>query len=381
LATEQARFVFDAFNTVVTFGDELKFLRRRARLTQRQLGLAVGYSEAQICRLEQNQRQPDPITLAALFVPALGLERQPQLAARLLELATQARGGQKPSVPQEMKPQREVEPEGSTDWLRQRLVEALSQVMTLTAGMRVLDLGCDRAASSVFLAREFGVQVWAADARAEPAGNWRRACDLGLGALVYPLQMEAHALPFPDCFFDAIVSLDAYRRFGTDDLYLGYIARFLRPEGQLGVVVPGVTTEPGLGPGSEAGAEPGSGSGDGVPAPLRSCWDPEYSSFHSPRWWAWHWARSGLVEVERADVIPGGWRDWLRWEHRAALAEALARDAGRTLGFTRVVARRPGCGARCGASGRMLGGKAERRAELVRGPAAPEHSEGFEDRR
>ncbi len=30
-------------------------------------------------------------------------------------------------------------------------------------GLRVLDLGCGRASSSIFLCREFGVQVWAAD--------------------------------------------------------------------------------------------------------------------------------------------------------------------------------------------------------------------------
>ncbi len=74
------------------FGHALKYLRRRARLTQRELGLEVGYSEAQICRLEQNRRLPDPITLAALFLPALGLDRDQALAARFLELATEARG-------------------------------------------------------------------------------------------------------------------------------------------------------------------------------------------------------------------------------------------------------------------------------------------------
>ena len=42
----------------VTFGDLLKYLRRRARLTQREVAIAVGYSEAHISRLEQNQRPP-----------------------------------------------------------------------------------------------------------------------------------------------------------------------------------------------------------------------------------------------------------------------------------------------------------------------------------
>ena len=43
------------------------------------------------------------------------------------------------------------------------LAEWLSEKVALREGMRVLDLGCGRAKSSVFLAREFGVQVWATD--------------------------------------------------------------------------------------------------------------------------------------------------------------------------------------------------------------------------
>lgn len=73
-----------------TFGELLKFLRRRAQITQKALSIAVGYSEAQISRLEQNQRLPDLATVAALFVPALDVDSQ--TAARLLDLAAQARG-------------------------------------------------------------------------------------------------------------------------------------------------------------------------------------------------------------------------------------------------------------------------------------------------
>ena len=74
-----------------TFGDLLRYLRRRERLTQLELSIAVGYSEAQISRLEQNQRLPDLTSLKALFMPALHLEDDPQLAARFLELAQTAR--------------------------------------------------------------------------------------------------------------------------------------------------------------------------------------------------------------------------------------------------------------------------------------------------
>lgn len=76
-----------------TFGGLLHHLRRKLQLTQRDLGLAVGYGEAQISRLEKNHRHaPDLTTLVALFVPALHLEQDPGTVARLLELAAESRG-------------------------------------------------------------------------------------------------------------------------------------------------------------------------------------------------------------------------------------------------------------------------------------------------
>jgi predicted ATPase/transcriptional regulator with XRE-family HTH domain len=85
-----------SMDSFATFGDLLKYLRRRARRTQREVAIAVGYSEAQISRLEQNQRPPDLATLTALFIPALYLEDEPEIVTRLMELAAQARGEELP---------------------------------------------------------------------------------------------------------------------------------------------------------------------------------------------------------------------------------------------------------------------------------------------
>ena len=71
-----------------TFGELLRFLRRKASLTQRELSIAVGYSESQISRLEKNERAPDESALAARFVSALYIEDEPQWIARLLELGS-----------------------------------------------------------------------------------------------------------------------------------------------------------------------------------------------------------------------------------------------------------------------------------------------------
>lgn len=74
-----------------SFGPALRFLRKRARLTQDELGRAVGYSREQIARLENGSRLPDLAVIAALFVPALLLERDRALVEQFLALAGQTR--------------------------------------------------------------------------------------------------------------------------------------------------------------------------------------------------------------------------------------------------------------------------------------------------
>lgn len=215
------------------------------------------------------------------------------------------------------------------------LAEALSHVMRFEPGMRVLDMGCGRAISSIFLAKEFGVEVWGADLWIKPGENWARVREASVEDRVFPIHAEAHALPFAEAFFDALVSLDAYHYFGTDDLYLGYYARFVKDGGQIGIVVPGVQCE----------------LVDGLPEHLAPYWQKDFWSFHSPEWWRTHWERTGPVTVEAADMIPDGWRHWLRWDEVAGeygypnddqVAEMLRLDAGQNLGFARVVARKFG---------------------------------------
>src|SRR5574342_785253 len=82
----------------ITFGDLLRFLRRRIGLTQMELAIAVGYSDAQISRLEQNLRLPDIPTIEARFVSALGLEDEPKAVARLLDLAANVRREDAPAT-------------------------------------------------------------------------------------------------------------------------------------------------------------------------------------------------------------------------------------------------------------------------------------------
>src|ERR1700757_5218895 len=73
-----------------TFGELLRYLRRRACLAHTELAIAVGYSDAQISRLEQNLRLPNIPNIEARFLPALGVKQEPAARQRLLQLAAEA---------------------------------------------------------------------------------------------------------------------------------------------------------------------------------------------------------------------------------------------------------------------------------------------------
>jgi predicted ATPase/transcriptional regulator with XRE-family HTH domain len=86
-----------ATGTTTTFGDLLKHLRKRAGMTQDDLAAATGYSRSLIAALERNRRLPDIAAITRTYLPALGLQEEPLLAAQLVELAAQARGERPPS--------------------------------------------------------------------------------------------------------------------------------------------------------------------------------------------------------------------------------------------------------------------------------------------
>ncbi|MFF8387802.1 SAM-dependent methyltransferase [Streptomyces kanasensis] len=218
------------------------------------------------------------------------------------------------------------------------LLEDLARDLDLRPGMRVLDLGSGKGATSVFLAREFGVEVVAADwwIGAEEATAVFAAA--GVTDRVRAVQAEAHVLPFEEGAFDAIVSIDAFEYFGTADGYLPYLARFLRPGGQLGVATPAMRHEV-----RELGA---------IPAHVKALVGWEALAWHTPAWWRFQWEITELVTVTSARMQQDGWEDWLLWaracaahrsEGRAAyqpVIDMLTADGGEHLGFALVTARK-----------------------------------------
>ncbi len=220
------------------------------------------------------------------------------------------------------------------------LAEWLSERMELKPGMRVLDMGCGKALSSVFFAKEFGVQVWANDLWISATENWQRIKEAGLESCVFPIHAESHDLPYADEFFDAIVSLDSYQYYGTDDLYLPYFQKFLKPGGQIGIIVPGLAREI-RGKVPEHLTRP---SGNRKTFWVDECW-----CFHTVDWWQRQWGKISVVKDVEVDLLPDGVKDWIQYEKACeeagtlmfpSEAETLKEDGGRYLALIRVVARK-----------------------------------------
>lgn len=222
------------------------------------------------------------------------------------------------------------------------LLEDLARDLDLRPGMRVLDLGSGKGATSVFLAREYGVQVVAADwwIGAEEAASV--FAEAGVGDRVEAVHTEAHVLPFEQESFDAIVSIDAFEYFGTADNYLPYLLQFLRPGGQLGMATPAMNREV-----RDLGA---------IPPHIKEVVGWEAIAWHTAEWWRFQWEITELVTVTSARLQPDAWQDWLLWtragaefrpEGRASsqpVIDMLTEDAGEFLGFALVTARRPSTG-------------------------------------
>lgn len=206
------------------------------------------------------------------------------------------------------------------------LLEDLLADVHVAPSSRVLDLGCGRGATSVFLARELGVEVWAVDLWVPALVIESTLAEAGVAGSVHPINADARDLPFDDESFDAVVCIDAWEYFGTEDDVLPGLLRVLRPGGAVGVATPAM----------RAGAEQVAD----VPAHIRAVVGSEALAWHPPDRWRRQWEATGLVTDVRAREAPTGWEDWLRWARATdadgSIVDMLLTDGGEQLTFALV---------------------------------------------
>lgn len=207
------------------------------------------------------------------------------------------------------------------------LAEWLSESINFQPGMHVLDLGCGSGTSSIFLANEFNVKVWAVDLFYPPSKIYRRVQDAGLEKSVFPVKADARTLPFAFNYFDIVICIDTILHFATDDLFLYYISQYVKSNGVIGFAAAGLQNEI-----------------ETIPNHLKDWWGPHFSALHSESWWYHHWNRSNLVDIQVSDKLADGWKYWLQWQKKAypnnwREINAISADKGENLTYIRITGK------------------------------------------
>jgi SAM-dependent methyltransferase len=98
----------------------------------------------------------------------------------------------------------------------------------------MLDLGCGKGATSIFLAKHYGVRVVALDLWTSAEFLNEKFAAQGYQERISAIQMDAtQPLPFPENYFDAIFCMNSFNFYGGSLDFLKHLLRHLKPSGQL----------------------------------------------------------------------------------------------------------------------------------------------------
>lgn len=213
-----------------------------------------------------------------------------------------------------------------------KLEEELLKNNLIPKDATVCDLGSGQGLTSVFLQKEYGFTVYAADLWSDPEENKKFFDEMNVpeGKIV-PVKADATDLPFEKEFFDAIVSTDSYNYFGRDEEYLDKkLLPFLKKGGYVYIAIPGMKKD----------------CHDNLPKELLLSWTPEQLDYmHDVDYWKNMVQKSrdceviSVKEMESNDEV---WADWLKQENEYAVGDRKSMEAGggKYLNFISIVLRK-----------------------------------------
>ena len=213
-----------------------------------------------------------------------------------------------------------------------KLEEELLQDNKIPAGAVVCDLGSGQGLTSVFLAKEYGFRVYAADLWSDPAENRKFFDDMGLTqSQTVPVKADATDLPFEKEFFDAVVCVDSYNYFGRDAAYLdNKLLPFVKQGGYVYIAVPGMKKD----------------LHQALPPELLLSWTPEQLDYiHDAVYWKNiidKCAGAEIIDLSEMESNEEVWADWLKQENEYALGDRKTMEAGggRYLNFIKIVLKK-----------------------------------------
>jgi cyclopropane fatty-acyl-phospholipid synthase-like methyltransferase len=177
------------------------------------------------------------------------------------------------------------------------LAARMVRTMRLRPGDIVLDLGCGKGATSIFLARHFGVHVIAVDLWTDATFLDHKFSARGYRNRIVPLQLDVtDRLPFADGYFDAIFCMNSLSFYGGSVEFMQHLLRHLGKGGQFVVGMETLNAE--FTP--EERQNPPAVFSYNLPPPNDdiNVWEGDFSKMHSPSWRARLFQDSGLPRVE-----------------------------------------------------------------------------------
>lgn len=199
-------------------------------------------------------------------------------------------------------------------------------------GAVVCDLGSGQGLTSVFLAKEYGFTVYAADLWSDPKENRKFFDAMGFDReQIIPIKADATDLPFEKEFFDAVVSVDSYNYFGRDERYLDdKLLPFVKSGGYVYIAIPGMKKD----------------CHDHLPQELLLSWTPEQLAYmHDIEYWSKMVGKcrdAEVISVKEMESNEEVWADWLKQENEYAVGDRKAMEAGggNYLNFIAIVMRK-----------------------------------------
>ena len=178
------------------------------------------------------------------------------------------------------------------------LATQMARALDAAPDQLVLDLGCGKGDSSIFLANTFGLRVVAADLWVSPALLQKKfesqGCCNGTTAVRLDVRL---GLPFEAGRFDAIFCMQALHSFGGSAGFIRRLLRCLKPGGRIVVASSCFTEERPF---------------EELPALYHRTdgWDAEYRNYHSPGWWRHLFEATGDVDVVECAELADGPMYW-----------------------------------------------------------------------
>ena len=175
----------------------------------------------------------------------------------------------------------------------------------------VLDLGCGKGLTSLFLAREVGASVYANDLWVGVEDNLKQFIQWGIQDVVIPSREDANHLSFEPETFDGVFSVDAYHYFaGKKGFFEKNILPLVKKGGIVLISVPGIKDRY-----------------EGRQKELLGPWlGEEAEMLRSPGWWRQLIGEVGgaaAVDVWEMDSFHSAWESWLSVDNKFAAVDKL----------------------------------------------------------